>query len=303
MRSKMFLLFSFFLQSVFAKAAVLPADSIKHTKTKKIILGTGAALVAGGSLIYLNQAWYKPHATGNFHFFADEREWLQMDKAGHVWSTYQAGRLMMQSMRWAGYTKGQSELLGAYSGFAYMTVIELMDGFSSGYGFSWADMGSNAAGSFLAWVQEHRWSEQRMLVKFSFHQTSFPQYRPALLGNNLAEQILKDYNGQTYWLSVNVASFMKKESRFPKWLNLAFGYGASGMISGNDNYVYVGSDGRIVGNERYRKCFLSLDIDFSKIYVKSRILKGVFNALNCLKIPFPAIEFSKSGVKGQALYF
>jgi hypothetical protein len=46
------------------------------------------------------------------------------------------------------------------------------------------------------------------------------------------EQMLKDYNGQTYWLSVNLHSFYKG-SKIPKWLNLAIGYGANGMLTGN----------------------------------------------------------------------
>jgi hypothetical protein len=62
-------------------------------------------------------------------------------------------------------------------------------------------------------------------TKFSFHTTQY-QYRPNVLGSSLAEQMLKDYNGQTYWLSVNLHSFYKG-SKIPKWLNLAIGYGAN----------------------------------------------------------------------------
>ena len=32
------------------------------------------------------------------------------------------------------------------------------------------------------------------------------------LGENFLEQILKDYNGQTYWLSANIHSFFKKSN-------------------------------------------------------------------------------------------
>ena len=55
-----------------------------------------------------------------------------------------------------------------------------------------------------------------------------------LLGSSLPEQILKDYNGQTYWFSANLHSFFKK-SKIPKWFNIAVGYGAEGMITGNDD--------------------------------------------------------------------
>jgi hypothetical protein len=36
---------------------------------------------------------------------------------------------------------------------------------------------------------------------------------------------------KTYWLSVNLHSFSKAQ-KIPKWLNLAIGYGADGMITG-----------------------------------------------------------------------
>jgi hypothetical protein len=74
------------------------------------------------------------------------------------------------------------------------------------------------------------WKEQRITPKFSFHTTQYAQYRPNVLGSSLAEQMLKDYNGQTYWLSVNTPSI---KAQNPKWLNLAIGYGANGMLTGN----------------------------------------------------------------------
>ena len=109
-----------------------------------------------------------------------------------------------------------------------------------------------------------RWLK-RISLKFSFHQTDFPPYRPKLLGDTiLAEQILKDYNGQTYWLSCNLSSFMKEETKFPKWLNLAFGYGGEGMISGRNEFVTL-ENGNTIWMERYRQYYFSLDIDLSRV--------------------------------------
>ena len=298
------LFFLFFSSQVFfAQQITNVNDSIAHKKIKKIIVGATSGVVATGSLIYLNQLWYKPYASGNFHFFNDDDEWLQMDKAGHAFTTYNVGRMMMGAMNNAGFSKNKSIFIGGSSGLAYMTAIEVMDGFSSGWGFSWGDMAANFGGSALAISQQYFWDEQRISLKYSFHQTSYPPYRPSELGSALIEQTIKDYNGQTYWLSVNISSFLRKENKFPKWINVAFGYGAEGMISGSNNYVVVNSDGSIIGNNRYRKCVLSLDVDFTKIKTKSHFLKGVFSVVNCLKIPFPTIEFGNSSVKFSPLYF
>ena len=292
-----------FACSVLAKAFVFPPDSVKHTRQRKMIVGAAAATAAAGSLLYLNQAWYKPYGSGRFHFFDDNDEWLQMDKAGHVFSTYQTGRAMIGCMRWAGFSERQSLWIGGGSGFAYLTAIEMMDGFSSGWGFSWGDMGANAAGSALAMGQHALWKEQRIGVKFSFHHTAFPQYRPSLLGENRGEQVLKDYNGQTYWLSANIASFLGRETKFPRWLGVAVGYGATGMISGDDNYVYVGPDGKVIGNERHRRYYLSLDADLTRIKTKSKFLKTLFAAVSWIKIPFPALELSDSKLRARPFFF
>ena len=105
------------------------------------------------------------------------------------------------------------------------------------------------------------------------------------------EQLLKDYNGQTYWLSGNIWSF-NKNGNFPKWLNLAIGYGAHNMLTGNgENY----SEGVQLPNDRYRQYYLSFDIDLSKINTRSAILKTIFSSLNFIKIPAPTVEFNTSG--------
>ncbi|MGZ4080691.1 MAG: DUF2279 domain-containing protein [Bacteroidia bacterium] len=293
-----------FVFRIFSANAFFSADdSIPNRKTNKIIFLTTEGAVASGSLIYLNQEWYKPYASSEFHLFNDDNEWLQMDKCGHTFTTYNSARVLIQSANGIGFTRGQSRLIGGWSAFGYMTAIEFMDGFSSGWGFSWGDMAANFGGTMLAVAQDAFWNEQRISLKFSFHQTQYAAYRPDLLGKNISEQILKDYNGQTYWLSVNIYSFLKKESKFPKWINFAVGYGAEGMISGDNNYAISLANGTVLGNNRYRKCLFSLDIDFTKIRTKSRFLKNVLSVVNCFKIPFPAIEINKKGALAHGLYF
>ena len=114
---------------------------------------------------------------------------------------------------------------------------------------------------------------------------------------------MKDYNGQTYWLSVNPASFMSKETKFPKWLNLAFGYGANGMTGGESNPLYVDSNSNVIEFKRYRQYYLSLDIDLTRIKTKSKFLKTVFYTIGFIKIPAPSVEFSNGKVKGSLIGF
>ena len=56
--------------------------------------------------------------------------------------------------------------------------------------------------------------------------------------------------------------------------------------------------------DRVRQFYLSLDIDFTKIPVKSNALKAFLEMINIIKIPFPAVEFNTGGeVKWHWLMF
>jgi hypothetical protein len=123
------------------------------------------------------------------------------------------------------------------------------------------------------------------------------------LGSNLQENLLKDYNGQTYWLSVNPAAFMNSAASFPKWLNIAIGYGAEGMIGGSVNPVLTDVDGNNIYFDRYRQFYLSLDIDLTRIKTRSSFLKALFTTIGFIKIPAPALEFSRHGIKGNWVGF
>lgn len=275
--------------------------SQKQKRARSIILLGGLSAYTAGSLIYLNEVWYKQYKTSSFHFFNDNNEWCQMDKVGHAFTTYQSGRLLYSAMRWAGFDKKKSILLGETYGTLYMTAIEIMDGYSSGWGFSWGDETANVSGGLLFGLQQYFWDEQRIQLKFSTHLSPYAKYRPNELGSNFGERVIKDYNGQTYWLSVNIFSFLKEGSRFPKWLNMAVGYGADGMISGSDNYVIINPDKSVTSFKRYRKFSLSLDVDLSKIKTRSKVLKGIFSAFSVLKVPFPAIRY-QNGKISPALF-
>jgi hypothetical protein len=289
-----FSIFLFLAVNQFAFAS----DSLAVFKKRKIALGVSTAALTGGSLVYLNQAWFQQYNTSKFHFFNDNDEWLQIDKCGHTFTNYQVARVMMGAMDWAGYSTKKQILIGGLSGFTYMTAIEIMDGYSAGWGFSWGDIGANTLGTGMAIGQKLLWKEQRIQLKFSFYSSPYAKYRPNILGDEIYMQVLKDYNGQIYWLSINPSSFIKKENKFPKWLNIAVGYGANGMIGARDNnFLIQDADGTIRTFNRYRQGYLSLDVDFTRIKTKSRFLKSVFTCINIIKIPFPNLEVSEGKLK------
>ena len=294
--------FLIFIQSIFAQNSIddflKPSDSLNKNRTKTVLISESVLL--SGTLVGLNQLWYANYPRSNFHFINDNKEWSQMDKAGHLFSTYHIGRFGSETMQWSGTTKQHQLIYGAGLGFAFLTAVEVLDGFSSQWGASSGDVLANALGTTLYVSQELIWNEQRITPKFSFHTTKYPSLRPSIIGKSIPEQILKDYNGQTYWLSVNLYSF-SKSTQIPKWLNIAIGYGADGMISGNSN-----KNSLILSPkpEIFRQFYLSLDIDLTKIETKSHFLKTFFSVFNTLKIPAPTFEYrTQGGFKFHSIYF
>lgn len=309
------LIFSVFIVSANESTEILiklpPKDKVHKTisldeKTKRNVAIVGGTLggVYLASMTGLYFAWYADYPQSDFHFINDNGEWLQMDKMGHAATSYVVGMLGYEAFKAAGLDEKRSIWIGGSLGFAFLTTVEIFDGFSAGWGFSWGDMVANTLGAGLFIGQQFLWHEQRMSLKYSFHQTKYANYRPDLFGKNLVENMIKDYNGITIWLSCNFKSlFLKKESKFPQWLNFAFGYGAEGMTGGYKNVTEY--NGRPIPQfDRVRKFYFSLDIDLTRIPTNNKFLKYTLKILSFIKIPMPAIELNSNGEwKGYWLYF
>jgi len=280
-------------------------------KKKRIWLVAGANVVGySTAMVGLYSAWYTDYPRSRFHSFNDFAEWKQVDKVGHLYAAYIESRGSMELWRWTGIDRKKRIWIGGMSGAFYQTVIEVLDGFSSQWGWSWADFGTNILGSSAFVAQEFAWDDQRIKLKFSFHNKEYSdpslnERSNTLFGNSTANQFIKDYNGQTYWASANLRSFFPK-SKLPPWLAVSVGYGADGMFGGTEN---IGKDknGNIIFNrpdiKRYRQWYLAPDIDLSKIRTNSKALKFFLTFLSAFKFPAPALEFSNGKFKMHAIYF
>jgi hypothetical protein len=281
-----------------------------------------SAVGYGAALISLNELWYKQYPRTSFHFFNDAEEWQQMDKAGHFFSAYFEADWSHGIVRWTGVKPNASIWAGAAAASGLQLSLEILDGFSSEWGFSLSDLAANITGSSLWAAQQFAWDEQRIRVKVSAIYRKYPdeivygipdgtttikQRTDNIFGETIFESFLKDYNAQTIWLSVNPYSFLKEESKFPKWLNIAIGYGGENMYGGFENkwkkngVVYQLPDEKY---PRYRQWYVSPDIDLSKIKIKSKPLKMLVCMANIFKIPAPALEINgKGGVKWKWFYY
>ena len=119
------------------------------------------------SLIGLNQLWYAGYPRSKFHFINDNKEWMQMDKLGHMTTSYYGGVAGIKAYRWASFERKKAIWYGGMTGSFFLSIIEFLDGTSKEWGASAGDLLSNTLGSLMAIGQELSWNEQRILLKYS----------------------------------------------------------------------------------------------------------------------------------------
>jgi len=297
MRKKLLVLIfiCFVLTSVRAQSPVDTTYSEDFKPGRLGLVAGGAGLFYGGMLTGLATVWYEDNHWIGFHVKNDNAGWMQIDKYGHAYTTYLMGNLGMNAMRWTGAKRKKAIWQGGAYGFIFMTSVELLDANYAEWGFSPMDMVANAAGSMLLIGQELAFKKQILTYKFSYHHTELAAQRPNVLGDTDLSRVVADYNGQTFWWSLNLRSVFKHQEFLPKWLNVAGGYGAYGMLASENNPRIYRDGAFLPPVERYRSYYLSLDIDFEKIPTRSKFLKSTFFFLNMLKFPLPTVEFNTLG--------
>jgi hypothetical protein len=273
--------------SVFSQ---MESDTSRIIKPHHLIIGEAAFY--GGSMLALSQVWYKDYPKSNFHWFNDNNEWLQMDKLGHSYATYQIAYQNSFLLQKTGMPKKRAMWVSTGLSIFAISSIELFDGYSAEWGASFGDIIANTTGGLFYLSQELLWNEQKIRIKYSYRPSPYAKERPEVLGDGFPETILKDYNAQTYWLSMNLKDITHLEN-IPSWLAIAFGYSGNGMVGGEKNpegYSNI---------KRYRQLFISPDIDWQKIKTKRKSLRILFRALNMIKVPLPALSYEKGSIKGH----
>lgn len=284
-------LFVFFAGLQTQAQGVSDSTEMNRKKLNRVIVVSGVGYTAG--LLTLNHVWYKNSERQSFRFFNDNAEWKQVDKAGHFFAAYWLSSASSTLLNGTGIPSKKADVVGAAAGFLLTVPIEILDGYSQGYGASVGDIVADAAGPAFFLGQKFLWKEIRVTPKFSFHRTGYAPQRPELLGDDMLSQIVKDYNGQTYWLSVDMDKFIK----FPRWLNLAVGYGAHDMVFGRDH------ENKAYGFDPHRQYYFAVDFDLTCIKTRSSFVKTLLFVLNSVRLPAPAVELSRRGSRFHPIYF
>lgn len=266
------------------------------------VLGGGSA----GIQVALYKTWFSGYPRSSFHWINDGKNWLQMDKVGHAWTAHFITSSSAQLFQLSGYNKRKSALFGAGIAVFFQTTVEVFDGYSEEWGASKGDIAANMAGTILAGWQCYKWGRPLVPFRVTFHRSGYAEIRPGMLGSTLSERLLKDYNGQTYWLDFNPERLGIRPKWWPKWLGINTGYGAEGMLGGDDN-IFIDQNGQLQDYrfiKRYRQYYVGPSISFGYLRNhRSQWLRTLAFITDRIRLPLPVMELSSGNKKKFELFY
>jgi len=252
------------------------------------IVGGGTAVAVVGFHLYQMNAWWKD-LRGPFHIQNDWEYALHIDKVGHVYGGYILTHIATGMLDWVGVGEKNALWFGAALGAMYQLYVEFEDGFGLQWGFSPGDAYGDVIGAFYPVAQYYVPALQNFNFKLSYIPTEeLRKSRTSSFGHK-PNIMIDDYEGQTYWLSVNVHGLLPETAKpyWPEWLGLAFGFSVKKL------------DG-MGGGER--EFFLSLDYDLTKLPGDGWLWKGIKRVLNHIHFPAPAVRIAPTTIY-YGLYF
>ena len=210
-------------------------------------------------------AWWNGQR-GDFHIQNDWGYAMSMDKIAHFMEGGLIAKTMKGAFLWSGMNETSAMWFGALFSIAYMTDIEIEDGFATDWGYSPGDELANISGDIFSIAQDLWKPLQTEQIKWSYVPTNDPLHKG---------DFPDDYSGQVFWLSFDINKYFgeKFKKNWPEFLNVAIGYG----VKDYDHYEPGG---------RQQLAYLGLDIDLRKVIPgNSSFMKFIKDFLN-IKISF-----------------
>jgi uncharacterized protein YfiM (DUF2279 family) len=244
---------------------------------KKKVVALNAAAV-GTTVLAGAASW--DYYSSSFKFkdegwFDPDTNYGGADKLGHAYSAYVLTCAYNSIYKKWGYSDEKAILGGALSSWSLTTLIELGDGFSKDYGFSWQDETMNTLGVGLAYLR-HRYPSLK--EKFDFRMEWFPS--PAFRHGDRFDPFT-DYSGQKYLIALKPDGFLKTDNPFLKAVELHFGYYSRGYL--NEDKRYFNSE------NRYTYIGVGLNMTYLLEKLTGHKAGGIFDYV---QVPFTYIPFS-----------
>ena len=246
--------------------------------------GVATAFVGGNAILYsyFKRAWWSGERADHFYFHSDwDQDFRDQDKFGHALGGYQLARFGNAFLRSTCMSKTKAIAWSAAYAAVFQLQIEIWDGLYEKYGFSYADLLANSAGTALAVLHETHPKTRAVKPTMSY-------YRSAALRNadNIPGELRPslDYTGQTYWMSADIDALLPTTAKpfWPGFIRLSVGHSITDWID-----PMTGANLRAK-----RKILLTLDFDAEKLPGNNRIWKTVKRQLSYIHLPAPALQIT-----------
>jgi hypothetical protein len=246
--------------------------------------GVAALFVGGNAALYsyFKRAWWSGEKADHFFFQADwDQNFRDQDKFGHAFGGYHLARFGNSFIRSACVSKTKAIAWSAAYAAVFQLQIEMWDGMYKKYGFSYADLLANTAGTALAVLHETNPRTRAIKPTISYARSAAMRNADNIPGE-LRPSL--DYTGQTYWLSADIDAMLPPESKpfWPGFLRVSVGHSITDWI-----------DPRTGASLRAkRRILLTLDFDAEKLPGENRIWKTFKRQLSYIHLPSPALQIT-----------
>ena len=199
-----------------------------------------------------------------------------VDKAGHFFTSFFIYSTVNDLLGWSGADESKRVLVSLAVPALHAIIVELGDGFSRYY-FDPNDLAANFLGISYGFLQSKYPFLENFVFKFSYYPSEWSRL-------NDHWELGADYDGHIYWLSANVHNLLPEVMRvyWPKYLNLAVGYGAKNIS-------------RFATGEIRRSLSIGLDYNLNSFPPFGETWNLAKHILDKFKLPAPGLRVYEGG--------
>ncbi|MBL7997405.1 MAG: DUF2279 domain-containing protein [Candidatus Kapabacteria bacterium] len=271
------------------------SPGLRTSRIRPYTLAAVGALYTGMvlGLHFYQQATLWNKRSSRFNVAEDGDYAAYVDKYGHFYGGYIMSYYSSEVLQASGVAYEQSRIWGTLMGIAYMTYIEIEDGFATGWSFSPSDFYMNLAGATFHLAQTYVPFLQNFTMKWIYTP-------PTWIGEKVRRNpydttqtyttFNDDYSASTFMISMNIHNMLPQQWKkyWVPWLNVGVGYVVRNLGWRDETKrIAVSLDWNLV----------ELMPDFKKVVggTTGAVLNWLVQSINYFKLPSPTVEFSNDG--------
>ena len=261
----------------------IPTDS-SQVSTPRLSLFTGAVVASGAAVDYVRYEPLRKDYFTPFFFREDFTYARNQDKLLHFYGSGLGSVISTKALLWAGYDEQDAALYGAATSLAFMTSMKIEDGHINYLGFDRVDELANVLGAGYPLAQYYVPWLKSFTPKGSYVASS----NTVVASQQTLPSFLEDHEGQKFWMGITVHDLLPKnfQDYWPSIIGLAAGCTVRGLNTPHS----------------YHETIIALDLDLRKLPGDSKFLKTMWEMLNYIHLPMPAVRVSQSAI-WYGLYF